>query len=419
MFVSIKKHWHKLLCGVAAMMMCFSATCSFLACSSGEDSPYNPVYAESRTVMVYIVAENSLSGTAAIDVAEMLIGISDKGLYPNDRLVIFVDDVKEPRIYMIDRTTTATGMAQLTPVKTYEMEVNSASADVLGEFVAYVKQYYPADSYGLVLSSHGTGWIPSNYEGDAPKAASRRSYGVDNGKNTLTNWGHEMNIADMAKALEAEGGVDFILFDACLMQNVEVAYELRHATKHLIGSPAEIPESGANYSTMVPAMFMKENCANKILQAYYQEYYNKSNWGIVVSDISTEGLDEFAGLLKPLVEKYRSELLETDYTNVQNYLMYPSWFTDKPDFFDMQGVMRNVLDEDEYAEWLKSVAQVVTCMNSGYWYASKVKRTLPIDAEQCCGVTMFVPLSKYDGNKYKFNDAYLNTAWARDVWSED
>ncbi|MBR6202081.1 MAG: hypothetical protein IKQ62_03650, partial [Bacteroidaceae bacterium] len=196
---------------------------------------------------------------AALDVAEMLAGMADKGLYPKDRLVIFIDDVGKPRIYMVDRTTTATLMTQLTPVKTYEGEVNSASADVLGEFVAYAKQHYPADSYGLVLGSHASGWIPSNYLLDMQEAvASRRSFGVDNGINSSSPNlnGRQMNIPDMAHALEQQGGVDYLLIDACLMQSVEVAYELRHAAKHIVSSPAEIPGPGANYKTMVPAMFM-------------------------------------------------------------------------------------------------------------------------------------------------------------------
>lgn len=421
-----KKPWGKSLDRVAAMMVFFVATCSFFACSSGEDSPYNPVYAQSRTVMVYIAAENNLSGSAASDVAEMLVGIADKGLYPNDRLAIFIDDVDIPRIYMVDRTTTATSMAQLTPVKTFEEEVNSASAEVLGEFVDYVKQHYPADSYGLVLGSHASGWIPSNYLLDMQEAAaSRRSFGLDNGINSSSSNlnGRQMNISDMARVLEEQGGVDYLLMDACFMQSVEVAYELRHAVKHIVSSPAEIPGPGANYKTMVPAMFMATNCERKMLQAYYQEYYNKPNWGIVVSEVSTAGLDVYASFMKTMVDKYRAELLAADYGNVLNYFKYDvgNWGTDIPDCYDMQGVMKNVLSEEDYAAWLQEVAKVVTCMHSDFWYSGSRggHRTYTIDAEQCCGVTMFVPLSKYEGNRYKYNETFCNTAWAKDVWGEN
>ena len=421
-----KRWWRKPLYRVAAMMMFFAATCSFFACSSGEDSPYNPVYAQSRTVMVYMAVENNLSGSAASDVAEMLVGMADKGLYPNDRLVIFIDDVGMPRIYVVDRTTTATLMTQLTPVKTYEGEVNSASADVLGEFVAYTKQHYPADSYGLVLGSHASGWIPSNYLLDMQEAvASRRSFGVDNGINSSSPNlnGRQMNIPDMAHALEQQGGVDYLLIDACLMQSVEVAYELRHAAKHIVSSPAEIPGPGANYKTMVPAMFMATNCETKMLQAYYQEYCNKPNWGIVVSEVSTVGLDAYASFMKTVVDKYRAKLLDADYDKVLNYFKYDvgSWGTDVPDCFDMQGVMKNVLSEEDYAAWLQEVAKVVTCMHSDFWYsgARGGYRTYTIDAEQCCGVTMFVPLSKYEGNRYKYNETFCNMAWSKDVWGEN
>lgn len=418
--------WRKSLCGVAAMTMFFVATCSFFACSNSDESPYNPIYAESRTVMVYMAAENNLSGAAASDVAEMLVGMANKELYPNDRLVIFIDDVSMPRIYVADRTTTATAMAQLTPVKTYDEEVNSASAEVLGDFVAYAKQHYPADSYGLVLGSHASGWIPSNYLLDMQEAvASRRSFGLDNGNNSSSSQlnGHQMGIPDMARVLEEQGGVDYLLIDACFMQNVEVAYELRKAARHIVASPAEIPNPGANYKTMIPAMFMRTDCEKKMLQAYYQEYCDKKNWGIVVSEVNTAGMDAYASCMKTLVDKYREDLLTADYSGVQNYFRYGtgSWGTDIPDGYDMQGVMKNVLSEEDYAVWQQEVAKVVTCMHSGFWYsgARGGRRTYEIDAEQCCGVTMFVPLDKYEGNRYDFNTTYLDTAWGKLMWGED
>ena len=113
-----------------AIMFLIVATCSFFACSKDDDTP--PVvspYAESRTVMVYMVAENSLSPNATTDVQEMLVGMNNDTLNVNNRLVIYLDDVKSPRIYVVDKTTKKTLLSDLTPVITYEEDVNSASAE--------------------------------------------------------------------------------------------------------------------------------------------------------------------------------------------------------------------------------------------------------------------------------------------------
>lgn len=426
---------------VAAMILCIVATCSFSACSGEEDSPYDVSYAKSRTVMVYMVAENSLASSVASDVAEMLKAIASPTFYPQDRMVLYLDDEKEPRIYVLDRNTTATSLAQLEPVMTYGEEVNSASAEQLGTFFDYVKENYSADSYGLVMWSHASGWIPSTYSGDHTVTVEghrrgvlspRKSFGVDNGRNDkssrTSNVGHQMGIAEMAHVLELKGGIDFILFDACFMQCVEVAYELRHATQHIIASPAEIPGPGADYTQMVPAMFRKDDYATQMLQAYYKAYYNLSNWGIVIAEVNTSGLAEYATMMKPLIGKYREALLEADYSDVQDYyrygpetIDYQTWGTDMPDFYDMQGVMRNVLSEEDFAMWQQKVEKVVTCMHSGYWFSGWScggGRTYPIADEQCCGVSMFVPLSKYDDSTQRFNETYYDFEWARDVWGD-
>ena len=55
-----------------------------------------------------------------------------------------------------------------------------------------------------------------------------------------------MNISDLVTILSADAvpHFDFVLFDACFMQSIEVAYALRNFTDYYIGSPTEIPGPG-------------------------------------------------------------------------------------------------------------------------------------------------------------------------------
>ena len=431
--VSASRVWNM----VAAMLMCIVATCSFSSCSESDPSPYNPDYSTSRTVMIYMVAENSMYNAAPADLREMLLTQDERqAFYSDDRVVVYVDDMDKPRIYVIDRNTSAQSLKEFQPVQTYDEDVNSASAEQLGVFIDYVKENYPADSYGLVMWSHSSGWLPSTYSGDNASVAPRRSFGIDNGHNDtntkggIIDIGHQMNISDMARVLEAKGGVDFIFFDACFMQSVEVAYELRNATKHVIASPAEIPYDGANYTTMLPAMFYKDNVGVHMLDAYYQEYTSpaKSKYGIVISDVNTSALPAFATYMKQLVRQYKTTLLEANYSNVLDYFRYgvrdvgtyQTWGTSYHDCYDLQGMMKKVLSNEDYARWQEEVAKVVTCRHADHWWSADYGgfRTYPIDAEQCCGMSMFLPLAKYNGNPLQFNEAYLDTSWAKDVWKE-
>lgn len=405
-----------------AIMFFIVATCSFFACSKDDDTlPFVSPYAESRTVMVYMVAENSLNSNATADVQEMLVGMNNDTLNVNDRLVIYLDDVKLPRIYVVDKTTKKTLLSDLTPVVTYAEDVNSASAEQLSAFVDYVKTHYPAESYGLVMWSHASGWIPSTYNGDRSSKAStmRKTFGVDNGKNIANKYsgnnGCQMEIADMANALEGEC-FDFIFFDACVMQTIEVAYELRHVANYLIASPAEILASGANYKTMVKAMFSKEDVVTRIMTNYEREYRN--SYGLVISAVNTSALDDYATYMRSIVAHHRSEMMGLDVSSMLNYMHYGTWSTNFPDFLDMQGVMLKVLDDEDFAQWKVKTDKVVTCMHAGYWYSNYPKGKVTIDDAQCCGMSMFIPFEKYVYNSWAFNDEYLKTSWAKAVWIE-
>lgn len=403
---------------VATMFLFIVATCSFSACSKDDETP--PIvspYVESRTVMVYMVAENSLNKNVWADVQEMLVGMNNDTLSANDRLVIYLDDVKLPRIYVVDKTTKITQFSELVPVMTYENDVNSSSAEQLGTFIDYVKSNYPAESYGLVMWSHASGWTPSNFSGDmySETPTKRKSFGVDNGKNTTNNNGNQMNIDDMASVLQGNE-FDFIFFDACNMQTIEVAYELRDAAKWLIASPAEIPASGANYETMTRAMFLKDDYVNQMLTVYKQEYSNA--YGIVVSAVNTEALDDYAAYMKSVVAAHRSEMLNLNISSMLNYIRYGSWTTTSPDFLDMQGIMLKVLDDEEYAQWKGNTDKLITCVHTGRWYSGYPKSIIAIDDAQCCGMAMFIPFEKYTYSYESFNEKYLKTSWAKAVWIE-
>ena len=411
---------HKMYGTVAAMFL-MVATCSFFACSKDDETTsFVSPYVENRTVMVYMAAENSLSSNAITDVREMLEGMRNDTLPESDRLVIFLDDTSMPRIYVVDKNTQAVTLSELKPVLQYDEDVNSSSAKQLGAFVDYVKANYPAESYGLLLWSHASGWLPSNFIGDQHQDASsrRRSFGVDNQRNSASKYaeGHQMNIEDMASELNGEN-FDFILIDACVMQNIEVAYELRHTTKCLIASPAEIPEPGAQYKSMVRAMFKKNNTANEMLNAYLKEYRN--SYGLVISALNTAEMDDYAAYMKSVVAAHRSELLSLDTSSMLYYIHYGTWTKDYPDFLDMQGVMLKVLNADEYAQWKAKTDKMITCRHAGFWYSAYPKSKVSIDDAQCCGVTMHIPFEKYNANSWAFNEKYLETSWAKAVWREE
>lgn len=102
----------------------------------------------------------------------------------------------------------------------------SASGEVLHSVIHDAITAFPAMEYGLILWSHGTGWLPEGVF-DTLKHGNRskfRSFGFDSGK--------EMKITELAENLPVK--FEFIIFDACLMSNIETLYELRNAANYII-----------------------------------------------------------------------------------------------------------------------------------------------------------------------------------------
>src|SRR5690606_35390127 len=105
-----------------------------------------------RTVLIYIAANNNLSNDAYdnIDQLENNIGEIDGNLVVYAKL-----PGANPALYHISKKD---GKKK---IKEYTSH-NSSDPNVLRQIINEVQQSYKAESYGLVLWSHATGWVPPN-----------------------------------------------------------------------------------------------------------------------------------------------------------------------------------------------------------------------------------------------------------------
>lgn len=384
----------------------------FSSCTKDEDDNVKNNKRYSRTVLLYMVAENSLNDFVYQDINEALKGagcISD-----DDVLVVFVDDIDMARIYEISNKTDVSDFYELRPVYEFDKDVNSASAETLRKVLTIMKKKYPSDSSGIIFWSHASGWVPApEMYSSAPL---RKSFGIDNGWNSNSNRGREMNIADMADVLEEFGKFEFLMFDACFMQCIEVAYELRNCTNYIIASPAEIPGPGAEYGSLLNPVFSKTISPSDIVDAYYRFYENNRDYGVVLSAIDCSEIEEFTALMTDIVSKYADDILEIDVEEVQKYFNYDEWkmMSNFPDFHDIRGVMLQLLTPDEYARWNESFMKLVPCARStDSWFSEYYYGYLYVDKNQYGGVTMFLPLKKYA--REKFYKYFYTTSWAHAV----
>ena len=162
------------------LLLFFLIASVLVSCSKDEKDAVDE--SVSQTVVAYMAAENSLSIYATYDLngelcdADEMLRTVD-AMSDNDRLVLFIDDVELPRIYVLTNKTKERSIAKLKASYQFAEDVNSCSPEILKQVLDWTMTNCPAEEYGLVMWSHGSGWIP-------PRTP-RRAFGVDNGYNVV------------------------------------------------------------------------------------------------------------------------------------------------------------------------------------------------------------------------------------------
>ena len=349
-----------------------------------------------RTVIVYMAGDNSLSSFAQNDTTEMAKG---KDMIPEDvNFIIFFDNKKnKPAIYELSQKKGMQLWMQ------YEEEQCSTDADVMLGALRVIEHYFPARHYGITFWSHATGWAPER------SSSKMKTFGRDDSQ-ANTSGKFEMEIPVLRDVLAKLPKFDYIFFDACFMQSIEVAYELRNVTDWIIGSPAEIPGPGAPYQKIIEALCQGDH--NGIVQGYDSGYPDGVYTGVLLSCIDCAKLEELAAVTGQMLTPFYMERTEQSTSGFQIYCSEVSKYTY---CFDMRTTMCQLLSEEDYATWMETFVQAVplrTHSSTNQWYARTI--SYPYEARiwnpECYGgVSMFVPLNAY--NAYGWNEAFHTTSW--------
>ncbi len=278
----------------------FTIIFALILSSCGKDEPGKKSNLPHRTVLVYMVADNTL-GTWERDQAdldEMLIA-AKAGDINGGRLIVYHNRPGTARGNLPQLLeVTKDGIVTL---KEYpDASIYSVDPERMKEVIADTKRIAPADDYGLVLWSHANGWLENMGTNDEDDYRGGRAFGDDRGKH--------MKLTTLASAL-AGNYFSFIYFDCCLMGTVEVAYELRGLTPVIVASPTELPIDGMPYDRNVDAFFVKGTpdmlrAARNTYDWYSAPDSNNPCCQMVV--INTEGLTDLASAARSIFAKVTS-----------------------------------------------------------------------------------------------------------------
>ena len=335
----------------------------------------------SRTLLVYLAGDNNLSG----ETDEKLEAIARSWKAEAGHIVVFQDRKGEvPRLIELKEN------GKFIPVHTYDKEQNSCSADFFGHVIRDVVALYPASDYGLLFFSHATGWLP---KGNYPQPATR-TIGLDGTD--------EMGLSDFANAIP-DGQFRFIVFEACLMAGVEVAYELKDKTKTIVASSAEILSPGFTglYAQMIPMLFAVEPKLKELAELYFDYWNGKSGFSrsATISVIQTAGMTRLAELVGMAMEN----AVEVS----------PEAVT----FFD-SGTARLYSDLGEYLE-LKCTddalkAMIAMQLQEIVTYRNATPQVMGNPCRSHSGLTVYLPRAGFE----KLNNLHDNTCWSKAVYPD-
>ena len=248
----------------------------------------------------------------------------------------------------------------------------SSSAIQLNRVLTYVKDTFQAKSYGMIFSSHATGYLPAGYYQDAhtylfdessskarlrkrpapvpyiepeydPSLPMTKSVGQDQVGVFGSYMSHEIELQDFAAAIPMQ--LDYILFDACLMGGIEVAYELKDKVKVIGYSQTEVLAEGFNYKELTKHLLMNdEPDPYSVCEDYFQQYDVQSGVyrSATVSLVDCTRLDPLVEICQELFSKYNEAINTLNPYGVQQFFR-----SDKHWFYDLKSILVKAGATDE------------------------------------------------------------------------
>ena len=276
---------------ICFILLALVATCCLSSCEEVKGSP-EEFQKKDKTVLVYMVANNDLSGNAITNFTDM-----QKGYVPSEdgNLVVYYHYPNQNPL-LLNIYNNESGMVAIDTVYRFPAR-NSATPASLTSAINVTATYFPADEYGLILWSHATGWLPSGYYANNPKSDAGQFGHSLNGafedpyadivkmvkesdagilsRSFGSEAGSEIDLKDLVKALPFK--FSFVIFDACLMGGIEVAYQFKDSTDYILFSPTETLAAGMPYSSIMTHLFKTPSDLTAVAQEYFN-YYNYTIW---------------------------------------------------------------------------------------------------------------------------------------------
>jgi len=349
-----------------------------------------------RTILYYLGADNSLYSESEDKVEALRVGFPGG----DDHLVIYKDTRNESP-ELLEIYTDKNGDNQIRTTKTYS-EQNSATGETFRQVLDDVQSLFPADSYGLILFSHASGWLPQGALLRPESAILQMGITPIRTYTIAMDGSDELNLGEFAAAIP-DHFFDFIAFEACFMTGIEVLYELKDKTDYILSSSAEIVSPGflPVYPEALSLLYQPQPDLAGFAKAYF-DFWNAQSGdyrSATVTVVSTSGLS----LLANWANQYATEHVpEDNLPEIQHFDRYRNhrlFF----DFSDYYGRKTN----DEGRAKLKELLNTIVVYKAAT--PSFIPGQLGFQISNHSGITTYIPQERFP----KLNERYNELTWCK------
>ena len=358
--------------------------------NQGKDNSNRVEAGEKRNVLLlYSAGYNSISTYLDEDIKDLQKGWIPGSGRNNNILLVYSHLPAKRGNYATPNAPTLTriwrdmdGSTVIDTLVTYPEQTYSATAGQLHKVLSFVKEEFPAKSYGMIFSSHATGYLPSGYytkptgytftekpdisfryglgrdlikpvpyyepEYD-PSLPAVKSIGQDQVGMHGNYQSYEIELDDFAKALPMQ--MEYILFDACLMGGVEVAYELKEKCRYVGFSQTEVLAEGFDYTTLTTHLLGTQTPdPQSVCEDFFHQYDIQHGVyrSATISLVDCTKMEPLADVCHEMFTKYAMTLERLQPSKVQRY-----YRGDYHWFYDLEDIVAKIGATEEEMKSLK------------------------------------------------------------------
>ena len=413
--------------GLLLLVACFKDD-NFTSDLSGGGSGTQQVaarksYVQNRRVMIMVSAGyNSLSSYLHEDLVELSKSALPVGTGQDTHVLMVLSRLpvrpdgqgnfatSAPVLYRMYRDEAGTCVRDT--LLRWEEDTPLCQPEVFREALEFVYRRFPARGYGMVFSSHASGWMPDGYYNNPdayeashkqPAKLSIRPRAWDMGavpfpvfdpsepmvkslgQDVNDEASYEMELDAFAAALPIH--LDYLLLDACLNGCVEVAHAFRDKADIVGFSPTEVLANGFDYDSITSRLLQSEPDPVAVCQDYFAFYEKQSgiNQSATICVVDTRKMDALEDVCFNLFGRYREEMETMDASQVQGYFRYERHY-----FYDLKDILVKAGITDEEQEQLDEALDACILYKAATpWFFQDGRYGFPI--RTYCGMSMYLP----------------------------